>query len=121
MRARVTLAPDFAAVDIPAILLRLGKKYAPVALAAVLAEWPVESGRSRAGWEVEAVLEGQSVRLVLSNNVRYAPFVTGPGSDEPIASTLAVAALQKVQAALDVEAEDEIAAALRAAPPRRRR
>jgi hypothetical protein len=123
MNARVTLtksAPDFAAVDVASILLRVGRKYAAIALAAVLAKWPVDSGASRAGWEVDVVLQGHTVRLVLTNSVPYAQYVTERGGKAPIASTLALDAVREAQAALNAEAGREIAEALRNAPGRRR-
>lgn len=119
-RIRTRTTPDYTAVDIPAILLRVARKHAPVALAAVLAEWPVESGTSRAGWDVDVLQEGATVRLVLVNRVAYAQYVTAPGSRSPIAQTVAADALRKAQALLDADAEQEIAAALRAAPRRTR-
>ena len=121
MNARVTLTkgvPNYAAVDIQAILLRLGRKYAPIALAAVLEKWPIDSGTSRAGWEVGVLVEGASVRLVLKNEVDYAQYVTEKGGGSPIAQPLALAAIRETQAALNVEAEREIAAAFRKAPGR---
>jgi hypothetical protein len=123
VNARVTLtksAPDFAAVDVTAILLRVGRKYAALALAAVLAKWPVDSGASQAGWKVDVVLEGRAVRLVLTNSVPYAQYVTEKGGGAPIASTLALEAVREAQAALNAEAGREIAEALRNAPRRRR-
>jgi hypothetical protein len=123
VNARVTLtksAPDFASVDVSAILLRVGRKYAAVALAAVLANWPVDSGASRAGWEVDVVLQGRAVRLVLTNSVPYAQYVTEKGGNAPIAPTLALDAVREAQAALNAEAGREIAEALRNAPGRRR-
>jgi hypothetical protein len=120
MNARVTTtAPNYAAVDIQAILIRLARQHAPAALAAVLAAWPVESGTSRAGWEVAVIVDGpQAVRIVLRNTVAYAEYVTRPGGDTPIAPPLALEAMRAAQAALDAEAAIEIARALREAPRR---
>jgi hypothetical protein len=123
MNARVSLTkgvPDFASVDVTGILLRLGRKYAALALTAVLAKWPVDSGTSRAGWKVDALLQGATVRLVLTNDVPYAQHVTAKGGGPPIAPTLALDVMREAQAALNIEAEREIAEALRNAPGRRR-
>jgi ornithine cyclodeaminase/alanine dehydrogenase-like protein (mu-crystallin family) len=104
--------PDFQSVNVMAILLGLGQKYAAQALEEVLSQWPVGSGESRAGWKADVVVLGTTVEIVLTNSVSYAQYVTAPGGGPPLASTLALAAIQKAKAAFSAEARIVIPTAL---------
>jgi hypothetical protein len=104
--------PDFQSVNVMAILLGLGQKYAAQALEEVLAQWPVGSGTSRDGWKADAVVLGTTVEIVLTNSVPYAQYVTAVGGGPPLASTLAVTAIQKAKAAFSAEARIVIPVAL---------
>lgn len=115
MKAKVTTSkgPMFTSVNIPAIIKPIAEKWAAVALADVQAQWPVDSGKSKAGWETRVVITGNTVKIILTNPVPYAKYVSARGSKTDIATPLADSAILKIQTPMNAEIASRIAEAMR--------
>ena len=117
--------PSYTSVDFTSIILPIADRYAKLVESEVKAQWPVASGTSRDGWSAVALVSGTDVKIVLTNSVPYAKYVSKKGNSTDIAQPLADKVMARLIPLMDAEVEVAVAEALakatRPPPPRRRK
>lgn len=107
---RTTKTVDFTSVNIPSIIKPIADRFSLLALTEVRAAWPVDTGKSKAGWTVTSTITGHTVKIILTNTVGYAAYVDSKSG--LTAQELCDAIIKGIQPAMNLEIEVAIAAAL---------
>lgn len=109
MRAKVVIskAPNYTSVDVPGIIRRVSARYAPDILGMLRIGWPVDTGKSRAGWAVQPTTSG----IRITNPVDYVPYVMSKTGAEG-AQAYATQVMLHFQPLISAAVQREIAAAM---------
>ena len=108
--ATTTKTVDFTSVNIPTLMRPIVARWAALCLSEVKATWPVDTGLSKASWQVSSHVEGTLASITLVNTTSYAAYVEGKKGFN--GQELAAAIVAKNVPLMNLEIERAIATAM---------
>lgn len=107
-----TKTVDFTSVNFAVVAQPIVTRYAQLCLTQVKEGWPVDTGQSKAGWEVTSRVDGSTAKIILTNTTPYAQYVESRKAKGLNGQEFANAIVAKNTALMNLEIETALAEAL---------